>query len=83
MSPTTIFAFLPNLEKIHIFFKKSQIFLKKQFKEILPFNTHSTASLPPFPDREKNRVFLKKTYFYTFLRVVTISIAFCGKLALT
>ena len=61
---------------------------KKHFKEILPFDRHSTANLPLFAILKKFQVFekkpsifSKKNQIWNVLRNRTILVAFYGKCA--
>ena len=62
---------------------------KNHFYEIIPFDTHSTANLPPSTILEKGQVFFsknqstfrKKPQILNVLSILTIQVAFYGKFA--
>ena len=55
---------------------------EKTFYEIMPFDTHSTANLPPISISKKKPIcFSKKNPTLNVLRILTIRVAFYGKFA--
>ena len=61
--------------------------MKRHFDKIIPFDTHSTANLPPLSILKKKifqknpSIFPKKSQFLNVSRILTISVAFYGKFA--
>ena len=73
------FVIFPNFEIFRIA-KISQLRSKRQFQEIISFDTHPTENLSPLPILKKNQAFFqKKPNLPTYLRELTISVAFWGK----
>ena len=59
-----LFSYFSILKTFWLFPKNSYIRQKKRFKEIMPFDRHSTADLPPLMILKKNQVFSKKTHLF-------------------
>ena len=64
----------PPSEKKYIFAKNLTIKMEKSFQEIISFDTHSKANLPPFADFEKKSSASQETQLFfkkktTFVRI--------------
>ena len=79
-----LISIFPNVQSFLCFFaeKTSKYGRKSFFLETIPFETHSTAALPPLAILKKNRVssgeviyFFKRTQILTVLRSLTISVS--------
>ena len=87
---SSYFLFFPTFKIFWFFAKKtSKIGWKRHFYEILPFDTHSTAILPPlsilkkiqFFSKHPSHFFSKEPQILKVLRYLTVSVAFYGKIA--
>ena len=71
-------AFFSRLKNFGLFAKTSQSRWKRHFQEIFAFDTHSTTNLPLLQILKEK--FQKKANFRKYLKNLTISVAFYGKL---